>query len=86
VTQLRSGHVGLNGYLARVKAVDSRMCSTCRVPETVEHFLLHCRRFQGARHRLRLAMGRVPLKLTTLLGDPKFRTPLLTFIRDTERF
>lgn len=36
ITQLRNGHAG---YLARVRAVDSKdVLVTCRVPETVEHF------------------------------------------------
>ncbi|KAL1678576.1 hypothetical protein EV122DRAFT_211832, partial [Schizophyllum commune] len=86
ITQTRCGHIGLNGYLARVKAVDSPLCTSCRAPETVEHYLLHCRRFRQERHRLRLSMGRVPLKMTTLLGDPRYRTQLLTYVRDTGRF
>ncbi|KAJ7153407.1 hypothetical protein C8R43DRAFT_828743, partial [Mycena crocata] len=45
ITQMRTGHVGLNAYLARFGAVDSSLCPMCREPETVNHFLLACRRF-----------------------------------------
>ncbi|KIM34827.1 hypothetical protein M413DRAFT_46307, partial [Hebeloma cylindrosporum] len=45
VTQLQSGHIGLNAFLARIKAVDSAACSTYGVPETVDHFLFQCSRF-----------------------------------------
>ncbi|EJD33893.1 hypothetical protein AURDEDRAFT_33615, partial [Auricularia subglabra TFB-10046 SS5] len=45
LTQLRTGHVGLNGFLARIKAVPSARRETCHVPETVEHYLLHCKRY-----------------------------------------
>ncbi|KAJ6631077.1 hypothetical protein B0H10DRAFT_1677943, partial [Mycena sp. CBHHK59/15] len=39
LTQLRTGHVGLNAYLARFGAVDSGLCQTCREPETVKESL-----------------------------------------------
>jgi hypothetical protein len=45
ITQMRTGHVGLNASLARFGAVDSGLCQTCREPETINHFLLTCRRF-----------------------------------------
>ncbi|KAI0764274.1 hypothetical protein BD413DRAFT_459891, partial [Trametes elegans] len=35
LSQLRSGHIGLHAYLARIRAMDSPLCSTCNVPETV---------------------------------------------------
>ncbi|KAJ6474541.1 hypothetical protein DFH09DRAFT_806400, partial [Mycena vulgaris] len=44
ITQMRTGHVGLNEYLARFGAVDSGA-----EPETVNHFLLSCRRFMQQR-------------------------------------
>ncbi|EJD36112.1 hypothetical protein AURDEDRAFT_43289, partial [Auricularia subglabra TFB-10046 SS5] len=50
LTQLRTGHVGLHGFLARIKAVPSALCEVCRVPETVPHFLLQCPRFRLQRH------------------------------------
>ncbi|KAF8573797.1 hypothetical protein K439DRAFT_1281873, partial [Ramaria rubella] len=45
ITQMRTGHVGLNVFLKKIKAADSTLCSTCHLPETVAHYLLHCRRY-----------------------------------------
>jgi hypothetical protein len=53
LTQLRTGHIGLNAYLARFGLVDLNLCSTCHEPETVNHFLLTCRRFREQRDILR---------------------------------
>ncbi|KAG0144768.1 hypothetical protein CROQUDRAFT_94692 [Cronartium quercuum f. sp. fusiforme G11] len=39
-------------FLYRIKAVDSPDCELCRQPETVEHYLLLCRRYQGIRRDL----------------------------------
>ncbi|KAJ7727140.1 hypothetical protein DFH07DRAFT_722189, partial [Mycena maculata] len=52
ITQLRTGHVGLNAPLHCIKVVDSPMCTRCGVPETVSHYLLVCRRFITERSTL----------------------------------
>ncbi|OSC98383.1 hypothetical protein PYCCODRAFT_1335524, partial [Trametes coccinea BRFM310] len=49
LTQLRSGHVGLNAYLARIRAIDSPLCLTCNTPETVSHYLFTCKRYSEQR-------------------------------------
>ncbi|KAF8518121.1 hypothetical protein BU17DRAFT_48960, partial [Hysterangium stoloniferum] len=45
LTQLRMGFVGLNEYLSQIGVVTSPLCPKCHTPETVEHYLLQCRRF-----------------------------------------
>ncbi|KAJ6579106.1 hypothetical protein DFH09DRAFT_839226, partial [Mycena vulgaris] len=89
ITQMRTGHVGLNAYLARFGAVDSGLCSACREPETVNHFLLSCRRFMQQRDVLRRALlddDRQPLTKKSLLGKPKNRAALLAYVASTNRF
>lgn len=89
ITQMRTGHVGLNAYLARFGAVDSSLCPTCREPETVNHFLLTCRRFARQRNVLRRALlddDRQPLTKRSLLGKPKNRAALLAYVVSTNRF
>ncbi|KAK7063814.1 hypothetical protein R3P38DRAFT_2491623 [Favolaschia claudopus] len=89
ITQLRTGHIGLNAYLARFGAVDSPKCHTCGEPETVRHYLLTCRRFSKERDDLRHALhssGRQKLDIKTLLGRPKNKHHLLKFVSATERF
>ena len=52
LAQLRSGMCRLNAYLAKIKAVESADCSTCGVPETVQHFLLQCKIWTSQRQEL----------------------------------
>ena len=82
--QLRTGHVGLNHFLHRIKATDSPLCRRCRCPETVEHFLLHCQKYTTERHDLRQSL-RGTLTTRRLLGDKKARKALLTYVQRTER-
>ncbi len=43
IAQLRLLHVPLNGYLKRIRKVDSARCPACREDkENTEHFLLRC--------------------------------------------
>ncbi|KAJ7704951.1 hypothetical protein B0H17DRAFT_864088, partial [Mycena rosella] len=89
ITQMRTGHVGLNAYLARFGAVDSSLCLACREPETVTHFLLTCRRFTGQRDVLRRALyadNRQPLNKRSLLGKCKNKGALLAYVASNNRF
>jgi hypothetical protein len=52
LSRLRIGHVGLNQYLHRFKMLQSDQCVACRVPETIEHFLLHCRYYHQQRQEM----------------------------------
>lgn len=45
IHRLRMGHVGLSSYLHRFNMAESEECTDCGVPETVEHYLLHCSRY-----------------------------------------
>ncbi|KAI0683155.1 hypothetical protein C8T65DRAFT_529369, partial [Cerioporus squamosus] len=85
LTQLRSGHVGLNAFLAKIRVLDSGLCLTCRTPETVAHYMLSCRRFVAARHELRIAING-PMSLRTTIGDPEARAAVLAFVESTGRF
>ena len=42
-TRLRLGKARLNQYLHQINQHIDGLCSTCRVPETIEHFVLHCK-------------------------------------------
>ncbi|KLO03722.1 hypothetical protein SCHPADRAFT_805241, partial [Schizopora paradoxa] len=86
LTQLRSDHVPLNGYLHRITRVDSPLCSHCNVPETVEHLLLQCRQHVEARERLRRVHSTGSLNLRRLLAPGKKTGALLDFLRATRRF
>ena len=49
LAQLRTGHSKLRGFLAKLGIEESPICECGEGVETVRHFLLHCRRFQGLR-------------------------------------
>ena len=49
LSRLRIGHAGVNKHLNRFNMRDSGQCTQCRVEDTVEHFLMHCRRYEVQR-------------------------------------
>lgn len=50
--RLRMGHVGLLDYLHRFNMRDSDLCEVCALPETVEHYFLHCSAYNIHRQEL----------------------------------
>lgn len=44
ITRLRLGKCALNSYLHKFKIHPDGLCEACKVPETVEHFLMGCRK------------------------------------------
>jgi ribonuclease HI len=68
LVQLRTGRCRLNQYLSRIKAAPSPDCETCQKPETVEHFILQCKRWQGQRQTLARSAGEHAANLAPLLG------------------
>ena len=50
--RLRLGHVGLNDYLHRFNMNDSNLCQQCKTPETIDHFLLNCQKYNVERANL----------------------------------
>ena len=75
ITRLRLGHVELNEFLHRTHQRDSPTCTDCDTPETVEHYLLHCRRFTGSRQKLITALNKIGIiiiNIVNLLGGGEF--------------
>lgn len=48
-TRMRIGHTGLNKTLQLIGKHNSGNCEICNVPETVEHVLMMCRKFNKER-------------------------------------
>jgi ribonuclease HI len=86
LTQLCIGHIPLNGYLFKVKRVDSPRCPACGAAvETVHHFLFTCRSYAYMRWPLeQKCKGELTLK--KVLSDRKLTTLLIGYINATERF
>ena len=66
LTKLRMGHIALNQYLARFKIRDNPNCSTCLVPEDVQHFMLECRQYTNQRNSLKRELANLNITDTNL--------------------
>ena len=47
--RLRMGHAGLGQYLNKIKRRDNDKCDVCKVPDTIEHYLLDCSKYSQER-------------------------------------
>ena len=85
LAQLRTGHCRLNSYLYRFNIVESAECKCHEGKETVEHFLLVCKRYTEERKILRKRVGLEGMKVRHLLGDKKAIKHTMKFINNTKR-
>lgn len=91
IFHLRSGHSPLNDYLHRFNHHDTGKCEHCKIPETVAHFLLHCRHYKHQRKRFRSAIKEEGIKvnsfsLPSLLNTTQVYQLLAEFVLETGRF
>jgi len=90
LAQLRTGHCGLNHYLHRFNLKESPYCKCGYGKETVEHYLMECRRYKEQRKEIHKeicgSLGKWRIKLERLLGDPKVIKHTLKFVKETARF
>lgn len=56
MVQLRTGHIPLAKYLHRFGRSQTPNCRICQTPETIEHYLRSCRRYDCERTQLRKAL------------------------------
>jgi ribonuclease HI len=86
--QLRTGHIGLNHHLFRIRKSESPVCPHCRgiTVETVKHILLDCPFYRRERHILQSKLRRNATSIPFLLSNPAAVKHTLTFIRSTGRF
>jgi ribonuclease HI len=88
LSRLRTGHCFLNQYLHRFHHEDSPEC-TCGsgAPETVEHFLIHCPKYDKERAKLIKNVGGAGgMWIERLLGHPKIIKFTLEYVKETGRF
>jgi ribonuclease HI len=86
--QLRSGHIGLNLHLFRIRRSETPSCPNCQgiVVESVRHFLLDCPQYVQERHDLQRKLRRDAGSLPFLLSSPVATLPLLKYVHATGRF
>ena len=86
INRLQLGHVGVKSYLHRFNMSDTSLCSKCKTPETIEHFLLVCSLYSKERLELMRALFNekiYQITLETLLGGGNFNLKTKQFIRRT---
>ena len=84
--QLRTGHVPLQTYLARIGKALTPACPTCgEAPETVYHFLVECSTYSLHRAVHFAPLGRADRTLKRLLTSERALRPLLEFVNATGR-
>jgi ribonuclease HI len=70
ITRLRLGVCQLKHYLKIQKNHPTGLCSTCGVPETIEHYLMYCRESQIFSKLQELCSSlKVPFNLQTILNN-----------------
>jgi hypothetical protein len=85
-TQLKTGHIGLNAHLHRIKISETAACTACKqYNETVDHVLRHCRAYDEPRLQLRRHVRRDMTDLRKLLGNDNNITYVAAFVRKTKR-
>lgn len=75
LARLRISHIELNNHLHRFRQADSPLCQICRTPETIDHYLLTCRRYTPFRQSLYTSLnenGITGITKKTLLGGGNY--------------
>jgi ribonuclease HI len=92
MTQLRSGHIPLNGYLHKIGKSETEICQNClddnndvRRKETVSHYIFECEAFREDRKQLIKKITRRRFNLKDIMADTDRMRALATFINKTER-
>ena len=85
IVQLRTGHCGLNHYLHRFGKRNSPYCECGMGKETVEHYLLECRKYKEQRKKMIKDIGKGRLNIERLLGQPQMIKHTVEFIKSTKR-
>lgn len=86
IIQLRTRHIALNSFLHRIRRADSPLCTRCQEPETVTHFLFHCRRYLTDRLTLLTSLKHHRLDSKLVLGNPDNFSLLASYLTRTNRF
>jgi ribonuclease HI len=87
LARLRTGHCSLNQFLHRFGFEDSPMCECGNdAIENVQHYLLHCPRYERQRAKLAKEVGIGGMWIEKLLGYPEMIQSTLEYIKETRRF
>ena len=86
LVRLRTAHCSLNKYLYRQGHEEEPLCVCREEEETVEHFLLKCKRYTIQREKLVKEAGAGGMRVERLVGELKFVKHTMDFVKETNRF
>ena len=93
MTQLRCGHIPLNGYLFKINRSETDLCPACAEEdnnvgcrETVKHYLFECEAYREEREELERKITRSHLNLRDIMLETDRMTALASYINKTGRF
>jgi ribonuclease HI/exonuclease III len=70
LSRLRLGKCRLNYYLYKMKRHEDGLCSTCKVPETIEHYLMSCRESEiGEEIKVCCEINKINFELKSILTN-----------------
>src|ERR1700690_3002038 len=83
VSRLRLEKCFLNHYLHKISAHPTGLCTRCNLPETIEHFIMHCSGNIGLIIQLenKCKKLRKDLTLKSILNNDKLIDILYTYIK-----
>ena len=86
IATLRTGHCHLRQYLHRFHIEDSPLCECDNESvETVEHYMLHCKRYEQQRAELKSKVGIGGMRMEKLLGCTRLIEHTVKYIESTKR-
>ena len=86
LTQLRTGHIPLNGHLFCINRIEVPQCPHCPIAiEDVAHFLFNCNKYMIQRHRLVIAVKWKAFNVKHILTNPAAIRHTLNFVNNTGR-
>ena len=88
ILRLQTAHCCLNQHLFRINCHDTGLCSKCKVPETVPHFLFVCPNYSTDRNILKSAVEKLGLNfdLKSVLSNKVVYPHLIHYICSSNRF
>jgi ribonuclease HI len=86
IAALRTGHCHLRQYLHRFRIKDSPLCECDgESVETVEHYMLYCKRYEQQRAELKRKVGIGGMRIEKLLGCSRIIEHTIKYIESTKR-
>lgn len=85
--QIRLGKCRLNYYLYVIKQHENGMCDICNVPETIEHYLSNCTKYNRERTIMKNSLKIQNVNVGNVMNESSkdnFRS-LMRYIKDTKR-